>query len=85
MLLLCQILSSENNEENRHLNLEFENDHQGAIALKWLRENCYSAAARGLQSEKRLTKPHLGEVNLYENEQLLPTTLETTVSRLFCC
>lgn len=53
-------------EENPQLALEFEGHHQGRIQLKWLRENCYSAAARTLQNKKRLTKPHLGNHNLPE-------------------
>lgn len=56
------------NEENLYLSLEFDGDHHGKINLKWLRENCYSAAARQSQNGKRLTKAHLGEHTLPEVE-----------------
>lgn len=53
------------NEENLYLSLEFDGDHHGKINLKWLRENCYSAAARQSQNGKRVTKAHLGKVNTW--------------------
>ena len=53
------------NDENLYLSLAFDGDHHGKINLKWLRENCYSAAARQLQNERRVTKPHLGKVHTW--------------------
>ena len=49
---------------------ELENDHQGVLNLKWLRENCYSEPARKIQSEMRRTQPHLGQVSSpHDNNQ----------------
>ena len=49
---------------------DFENDHQGVLNLKWLRENCYSEPARKIQSEMRRTQPHLGQVSSpHDNSQ----------------
>ena len=50
------------NQENLQLTFENEGDHQGVINLQWLRENCYSDAARRIDAQKRITEPHLGEV-----------------------
>ncbi|KAJ7388315.1 hypothetical protein OS493_038574 [Desmophyllum pertusum] len=50
------------NKEDLHLRWELEDDHQGVINLQWLRDNCYSEAARQSDSQKRVTQPHLGEV-----------------------
>lgn len=54
------------NQENLQLTFENEGDHQGVISLQWLRENCYSDAARRIDSQKRITQPHLGEHSLPE-------------------
>lgn len=53
------------NQENLQLTWEYEGDHQGEINLQWLRENCYSEAARRADSQKRVIQPHLGEVRVY--------------------
>lgn len=50
------------NQENLQLTFENEGDHQAVINLQWLRENCYSDAARRTDAQKRITEPHLGEV-----------------------
>ena len=50
---------------------DFENDHQGVLNLKWLRENCYSEPARKIQCEMRRTQPHLGQVlSSHDNNQI---------------
>ncbi|CAH3032730.1 unnamed protein product [Porites lobata] len=54
------------NKQNLLLAWDFENDHQGVLNLKWLRENCYSEPARKIQCEMRRTQPHLGQHNLPE-------------------
>ena len=53
------------NQENLQLTFENEGDHKGVISLQWLRENCYSDAARRIDSQKRITQPHLGEVCIH--------------------
>lgn len=50
------------NQQNLQLTWENEIHHQGEINLQWLRENCYSDGAREIDSQTRVTQPHLGEV-----------------------
>lgn len=53
------------NQENLQLTFENEDHHQGVISLQWLRDNCYSDTARKIDAQKRITQPHLGEVQLF--------------------
>ena len=53
---------STENQQNLQLTWENEIHHQGEINLQWLRENCYSDGAREIDSQMRVTQPHLGEV-----------------------
>ena len=67
------------NQENLQLTFENEDDHLGVISLQWLRENCYSDAARRIDSQKRITQPHLGEVcvciHLYQVRLIFSTNV----------
>ena len=60
-----------------------ENDHQGVLNLKWLRENCYSEPARKIQSEMRRTQPHFGQVFIpHDNNQTMKLRTSEKITNL---